>query len=98
MPVLIFLIKVEPASDNPEFGKIAGAYVNCFVVSADFEQGEETALKFLEKENWLPITLEETWQVTEADYEYDPEGLAVYQQVLTDGSKYTFHTYVSEDD
>jgi len=98
MPVFILMIKVEPDSDNPQVEEIAGAYVNCFVLSETFEQAEETALKFLRQQNWTPINLEETWEVTEADYENDPKGMAVYQQVLIDGEKYTFHTYVTEDD
>ena len=59
---------------------------------------EETALRFLSKENWIAVTLEEAWEVTEKDYLDDPKGLEVYQQVLIDKEVYTFHTYKEEDE
>jgi hypothetical protein len=98
MPVFILMFNVKPESHNPQAEEIAGAYVNCFVLSETFERAEEKALKFLRQENWVPITLEETCLVTEADYKNDRHGLEVYQQVLIDGEKYTVHTYVTEDD
>ena len=98
MPVFILMIKVEPNSDNPQVDEIAGAYVNCFVLSEAFNHAEETALKYLRQENWMPVNLEEAWEVSEKDYQDDPEGLSVYQQVLIDREKYIFHTYVTEDD
>ena len=98
MPVFILMIKVEPDDDNPQSGEIMGAYANCFIEAATLELAEEIALKFLKEEQWLPITLEESWEVTEKDYDNDPKGLEVYKQVLIDKEKYTFHTYVTEDD
>jgi len=98
MPVFILMIKVEPEDGNPEVGEIAGAYVNCFVERETFELAEETALKFLREEKWTPIKLDESWEVTEEDYENDPKGLEVYKQVLLDKEIYTFHTYLTEDD
>jgi len=98
MPVFILMIKAEPDNDNPQAGEIAGAYVNCFVEANTFEKAEETAKRFLKNESWVPIALEESWEVTAKDYENDPAGMEVYQQVLIDKEKYTFHTYVTEDD
>jgi hypothetical protein len=92
------MIKVEPDDGNPEVDEIAGAYVNCFIETETFELSEETALKFLREEKWTPIKLDESWEVTEEDYENDPKGLEVYKQVLIDKEKYTFHTYQTEDD
>jgi hypothetical protein len=98
MLVFILIIKVEPNKENAQAGEIAGAYVNCFVEANTFEEAEETAIRFLREENWVPIALEESWEVTEKDYENDPAGLEVYKQVLIDKEKYNFHTYVTEDD
>lgn len=98
MPVFILMIKVKPDPDNPQVSEIAGAYVNCFVEAETFVLAEEIALKFLKEKCWNPIVLEESYEVTEDDYEGDPEGLEVYKQVLIDKEKYTFHTYVTEDD
>jgi hypothetical protein len=98
MPVYILMINVKPDNDNPQVEQIAGAYVNCFVEAETFDLAEEIALKFLKEESWLPITLEERWEVTEEDYENDPAGLEVYKQVLIDKEVYTFHTYETEDD
>lgn len=98
MPVFILMIKVKPDNNNPQVGKIAGAYANCFIEAGTFELAEETALKFLREESWLPITLEESWEVTEKDYEDDPKGLEVYMQVLVYKQMYTFHTYATEED
>ena len=72
MPVFILMIKVEPNNQNPQAGEIAGAYVNCFVERETFDLAEETALKFLKEECWIPVALEESWEVTEKDYEDDP--------------------------
>lgn len=98
MPVFILMIKVKPNDDNPQVSEIAGAYVNCFIVAETFDLAEQIALTFLKNESWIPTALEESWEVTEKDYENDPEGLEVYKQVLIDKEKYTFHTYVAEED
>lgn len=97
MPVFILLIHAKPSADNPEILEAAGAYVNCFVEAETFDLAEGIALKFLKEERWTPISLEEGYEVTEDDYDGDPEGLKVYYQVLIDKQKYTFHTYETED-
>lgn len=97
MPVFILMIHVRPASDNPRISEIAGAYANCFIERKTFELAEEVALKFLEEECWIPIKLEEGYEVTESDYIGDPKGLEVYKQVLIDKEVYTFHTYETEE-
>lgn len=96
MPVFILMIKVKPDKENPQLLEVAGAYVNCFIEADTFDVAEKISLKFLENENWIPLVLEESWEVTEKDYENDPEGLEVYKQVLIDKEKYIFHTYVTE--
>jgi hypothetical protein len=98
MPVFILMIKVKPNDENPQLSEIAGAYVNCFIEAEIFDLAEQIALKFLQSENWIPSALEESWEVTENDYENDPKGLEVYHQVLIEKELYTFHTYVTEDD
>ena len=98
MPVFILMIKVEPDDNNPQLGEIIGAYVNCFIEAEALELAEETALRFLKEEKWIPITLDESWEVTEKDYDNDPKGLEVYKQVLIDKEYYSFHTYETEDD
>ena len=96
MPVFILIINVEPNSNNPQRGEIAGAYVNCLIEADKFEVAEETALKFLHDEQWLPVCLEESWEVTENDYKDNPKGLESYKQVLLDKEKYSVHTYRTE--
>jgi hypothetical protein len=98
MPVFILMIHAKPDDGNPQVSQIAGAYVNCFIERDTFQGAEETALKFLKEENWIPIALEEGYEVNEYDYEGDPEGLEVYKQVLIDKEKYAFHTYVTDED
>jgi hypothetical protein len=98
MPVFILIMKVKPDSENLQVGEIAGAYVNCFVEAETFELAEEIALKSIIEEHWLPISLEESYEVTENDYENDPKGLEVYKQVLIDKEMYTVHTYTIDED
>jgi hypothetical protein len=98
MPVYILIIHARPANDNPKFSEVAGAYVNCFIENETFDLAEQIAIKFLEDEYWIPIELEETYEVTEDNYVGDPEGLEVYKQVLIDKEIYTFHTYVSDSE
>jgi hypothetical protein len=98
MPVFILIIHVKPDNDNIQVSEIAGAYVNCFIEAETFDLAEEMALKFFKEECWIPIKLEEGYEVTKNDYVGDPNGLEVYKQVLIDKEKYTFHTYLSEDD
>jgi hypothetical protein len=98
MPVFILIIHARPGNDNPRFSEVAGAYVNCFIENETFDLAEQTAVKFLEDSFWIPIELEESYEVTEDNYVGDPEGLEVYKQVLIDKEIYTFHTYVSGSD
>jgi hypothetical protein len=98
MPVFILMMHVKPNDDHPQLSAIAGAYVNCFVEAESFDVAEETALMFLKSHYWIPIALEEGYGVTEDDYVGDPDGLAVYKQVLIDKELYTIHTYDTEGD
>lgn len=98
MPVFILMIHVKPKDSNPYAGEVVGAYVNCFIKAETFDLAEEIALRFLHDHFWLPVSLEESWEVTEKDYENDPEGLELYQQVLIDNEVYNIHTYEREED
>lgn len=97
MAVYILMIKAKPTHNNPRHSEVAGAYVNCFIERQTFELAEEVALKFLKEKCWVPVKLEESYEVTEADYVGDPKGLEVYRQVLIDKEMYTFHTYETEE-
>jgi hypothetical protein len=96
MPVFILLFHVKPTEDNPRKSEVAGAYVNCLILRSSLDDAEEIALEQIEELEWQPITLEETYEVTEDDYKDDPKGLEVYQQVLNDGEYYSIHTYEKE--
>lgn len=97
MPVFILLMHLKPTDDNPRVNEIAGAYVNCFVEAATFDAAEKTALQYIRNQHWAPIAFEEGYEVTEADYDGDPNGLDIYKQVLVDKEQYSFHTYTIED-
>lgn len=96
MPVFILMMHVKPTDENPGVNEIAGAYVNCFVESDTFDTAEKMAIQFIRNHHWAPIDLEEGYEVTEADYDGDPNGLEIYKQVLIEKEKYTFHTYTIE--
>jgi hypothetical protein len=98
MKVFVLMIKARTEEANSKHEQIAGAYVNCFVLEATFERAEEIALRHLRNDDWIPISLEESWEATELDYVDDPKGLEVYKQVLTDKEIYTFHTYEKDED
>ena len=98
MPVYILMIHVKPNDNNPKAEEIAGAYVNCCVEAENFKEAENIAIKYLRGEHWMPIELEETYEVSEKDYVNDEKGLEVYKQVLIDKVKFSFHTYETEDE
>jgi hypothetical protein len=98
MCVFILMVNVKPETSHPLFGEIAGAYANCYILSESLESAEETALKFLEQEGWIPIRLEDNWEVTEDDYAHDKDGLEIYRQVLIDREVFRIHTYDEEED
>jgi hypothetical protein len=98
MPVFILMMHLKPHDDHPRISEIAGAYVNCFVEADSFDTAEAMALKFLKSQYWIPIALEEGYEVTEDDYVGDPAGLEIYKRVLVEKELYSFHTYDTESE
>ncbi|MDB5223437.1 MAG: hypothetical protein JWN83_2104 [Chitinophagaceae bacterium] len=97
MPVYYLMIHAKPLKHNIEELDVAGAYVNCWIVSDKIEEAEQIAKQKLHELKWDTVNVEESTVITEKNYLNDPAGMEIYEQVLIDKEVYTFHTYESED-
>lgn len=84
-----------PVAAQEESG---GAYVNCWIGAADLGAAVCRALAEVEAAGWAPDAIRHGAVVTREDYAGDDDdGLAYYEQALTDGVVCVFYTYPDGD-
>ena len=98
MSVYLLMFHVKPFENNPDFTTLAGAYINCWIVSNTILEAEKIAATQISELLWEIINLEEGYEITEKYYIEDPKGLEVYNQVLIDKEVYTIHTYENDEE
>ena len=98
MQVYYLMIWAKPMKHNIEEMNLAGAYINCWILSDNIEEAEKIAMQKIHELRWDILEIEEIFEVTERYYSNNSEGLERYEQALLDKEVYTFHTYESEEE
>ena len=91
------LIEARPVNPREEDAGAKGAYVSCWI---DFKAkgGAVVLAEHAIRENgWEPILVDSAVLVDRADYEQDPENLALFDEAERDGESYVFHLWDEDD-
>lgn len=94
----MFLITyhIKPKPLNPEFNKIGGAYVNCYIEADNFEEADLIARGEVENNNWDIYEYDSSKIVTQKDYIDNDENREYFEQALIDKEVFVFFTYPNE--
>lgn len=101
MTIYVFELETIPHLDNPEIEECIGAYVLCFVKSANTKSALNKAKKYVSNEGWEVIGVEDQFIGSRDMYEgedEDKEILECYDEAVRYGVSGIFYTFASEDD
>jgi hypothetical protein len=65
MTLLQYHARPKDKPVNPD--DIAGAYINCWINNDNQDEAERKAIKMMDKDGWIELTLDEASNVTSSD-------------------------------
>jgi len=93
MTMFFLTFLATPTPDAKEFHDAGGAYVSCWIQSAERQAAEERARDLIQDYGWSVEELEEGAIVTGADYDPGDEDREFYEQALVEGEVLVFNTW-----
>jgi len=96
MNMFYILINARPKPGTSEASKTAGAFVNCWVLKATENEAKDRVSFMLENDGWIINEIQEIKKVDKEYYSSDSEGLAYFEQALTDGEVLIINTWPLE--
>ena len=88
---------VIPKPGTPNFEKVGGAYVNCWILFA-WQDGAELLAKHEVEKEWTITEPPEISWYDPGDIEPDNPSWEYYEQATIDGGCFVFHTYDDDDE
>jgi hypothetical protein len=101
MTIYFFHIEAIPHLDNPEKEECVGAIVNCWVKSINEKSAWNKAEKYVSKEGWEVVSIQDEFIANRSMYEGDIEAegsLECFDEATRDGISAIFYTWSDEDD
>ena len=96
-PTHLLTFEVRPTAEHDSYGRVAGAFANCWVRSASPKDARVKADEHLSEAQWEVLEFLGQDVVTREKYVGDVN-LEYYDQVQIDGEVYVFHTFEEEDE
>ena len=84
--------QVLPNAGHPEADRVGEGLVCCWIDRPTLDEADALAQVDIAGQGWDILERETAEEVTAADYEPDHEWLAYYEQALTDGVVFVYHT------
>jgi hypothetical protein len=94
--IFFMSFQVSPRPDTPSFATAGGAYINCWIAAAAFEDAQLRARSLITEAGWLIGKLEISRVAAREDYRDAPDGLAYFEQALVDREVLVIHTWPAE--
>lgn len=82
-----------PRKTHPDFDRVGGAIVNCWLRVLSFDEAKRLAEGNLVDQQWDIVSLNEIWRVPQGFYQDDDPGYRYYEQAKIDREVYVFHLY-----
>lgn len=86
---------IVEAAQDPTFcheKQFGGATVGCWIKDQTKRNAYLVAKGWIEDHGWVPLSLEDQYPVSAERYEGNAEGRQYFEQALTDGEVFVFHT------
>ena len=96
-PTYFFQIEALPSPEHPEYDKIGGAIVNCWIRVESPTEAQDIVQRELADTFWIIESMNGPKLRTKKDYEVDETDLEFFMQAQTDGEVFVFHQYPPED-
>ncbi|MGK7377585.1 hypothetical protein ACSFXN_07060 [Planococcus sp. 1R117A] len=100
MAIYYFMMEALPRPDNPEKEEFEGAFISCWVDSADMTSALTEASRYIKSEGWKILQIEEQFIAKRERYEGDPERLDLleyFDRALEDGVSAIFHVWPKDE-
>ena len=88
-----FRFMVRPSEENEEYGKVAGAYANCWVSINSLPQAEKKIRQYLAEGYWRVEKIDEVLVTRMKDNLEDPESLRYYREAKEEGLCVVLHKW-----
>ena len=86
-----FRFATQPKSAHPDYGRVAGAYVNCWILRDTQPQAESFARASITDKDWHITDMEAAFPITRETQ--DPQGMQYFEQAEIDREVFVFHTH-----
>ena len=98
--VIIYYLMVEavPNCNNPESKKYSGAYINCWVKADSPVDAVKKVKKYIHKENWDLVNIEDVFSTQRERYLEEPDSLECYDNAVQYGLDAIFYTWPIDSD
>jgi len=93
MQIYYFMLEAYPCSNNPEFKKHKGAYINCWVKAKSFSEAYDKVIDYLAWEKWELKHIEDSFIANREQYLNIPESLDCYDYACEHGINAIFYLY-----
>ena len=92
--MIVFLyIEIEPRVEHPEYDRVGGSFVTCWIDADDVDTAAHEAHTLLREEQWEVVKLQAAHTVERSEYADDEEALAYFDEAVREGAVYVFHNY-----
>lgn len=96
MKIYHFLFEVTPAPGSRHFASAGGGFVNCWIKAPDEAGAERKASRYIAKEGWEIVALEDMSLPDLISYQDSPESLELYERARETGEAYLIYTWPPE--
>lgn len=93
MNVYYIFLEGKPSLNSPESKEIAGAYINCWVSSKSKNIAKNKAIKYVNKQEWEVLNIEEIFLANRERYLDEHESLECFDQAVDCGIGAIFYTW-----
>jgi len=96
MNIYFISFEVTPTTGSLNETEFGGAIINAWIKAESQSLAEKQYKKTVTETEWIPVSLEQIFKITENHYDEDEEGLEYFEQAKVDGEVYVIHTWPNE--
>ncbi len=96
MKIYYLQYQSEPSPESKDSDRIGGAFINCWIKAGSLDAAKDLAQNSIRNNNWIILSLEESYVVDSDYYRENKESLEYYEQAITDGEVYVYHSWPNQ--
>jgi hypothetical protein len=91
--IRVVMLEARPLPDSPDFGEVAGAFVNVYCTADTDATALNLASSEITQQGWVVLSVEGQHVMSRSEAQSSPDTLAYYEQTLIDGVVLVFHNF-----